>query len=157
MTQLVPARPFDQWLFKPTKEESICENPFHTVIKTVFSGSQGDLFFDPNLDPKSVEYKVAQLLYAGMILLEGDVIYVRERDNLIPLNEATNLLAYYMHSDTRSARSAADILESNFQGYFPVTMSKVWRNGITLVHGPNDESYIDLSTLTALETPPGIP
>lgn len=154
--ELSKIRTLDNWLNEPTKEESICENPFHNVMKKVYNGYTGGAL-DPFFEEHSPQVKIARLINADLILLEGDVIYVREHDNLLPLNEANGLLAYYMHTDTKIARQAADILECNFQGYFPVTSNKVWRNGITLVHEDGSEHYIDLSTLTDVPAPLGVP
>lgn len=140
-------RTFNDWLYKPTAEESVCVNPFHDICQKVFDGFSA---FDPYApDPESPYTKLANLLKAKLILLEGDVIYVREHDELHPLNEATSLLAYYMHTDQREARRAADILESNFQGYFPITSKQVHRDAIR-IKTPNGEMLdVDLKTLVS--------
>lgn len=156
MTQLVKARSLDDWLYRPSIEESICSNPFHTVMSKVFSGYAASAM-DPYWDENSPYTKLAKLIKAQLIFPEGDVIYVRERDNLIPLGEAVQLLAYYMHTDSKTARAACDILESNFQGYFPITANQVWRNGITMVMEDGRESHVDLSTLEAYSQAPGVP
>jgi hypothetical protein len=142
-------RSLNDWLHNPTDEESVCSNLFHTVMYKVFSG-YGSTAMDPFWDENGNYVKLAKLIKAGLIFPEGDVIYIRERDNLIPLGEAIALLAYYMHIDSREARHAADVLENNFQGYFPITGNGVWRNGITLVY-PDGELSIDLQTLKQVD------
>jgi hypothetical protein len=158
-------RHLNDWLWKPSVEESICNNPFHAVMCKVLSGYTASPM-DPFWEEDSPFTKLAKLVKAELILPEGDVIYVRERDNLIPLGEAIGLLAYYMHVDRHDARKAADVLETNFQGYFPITGDKVWRGGISLEYpnttvkgGPPNRVLIDLATMEA-EKPgivPGIP
>lgn len=151
----VAPRTLEDWLHRPSFEESICSNYFHTVVHKVYTGAVTAM--DPFWDENAGAAKVARLMKAGLILPEGDVIYIRERDNLIPLGEAIQLLAYYMHVDSKTARDAAALLETNFQGYFPVTANQVWRNGITIVPEDGVESYIDLAGLAPLPVPPGIP
>lgn len=156
MSNLEKARTLNDWLYHPSVEESICTNPFHTVMHKVFSGYSASAM-DPYWDENSTYTKLAKLIHAKLILPEGDVVYVRERDNLIPLGEAVQLLAYYMHTDSKTARAAVDVLESNFQGYFPITGQAVWRSGITLVYENGEESHIDLTTLKPVGELPGIP
>lgn len=156
MTLDHPPRLLSDWLYRPSFEESICANPFHTVMEKVFNG-YGASAMDPYWDENGSYVKLAKLIRAGIILPEGDVVYVRERDNLIPLGEAIGLLAYYMHVDSREARKAADVIENNFQGYFPVTGNQVWRNGITIVMPDDEEFHIDLNTLKVCEQPHKIP
>lgn len=142
---MAETRSFYDWLNNPSFEESVCSNPFHDVVKKVYDGYNS---LDPYApDPMHPYTKLANLIKAELILLEGDVIYVREHDTLHPLNEASSLLAYYMHTDTREARKAADILESNFQGYFPIGDGKVWRNGIVLEFSDGSMSRVYLPTL----------
>jgi hypothetical protein len=140
-------RSLDDWLYNPSAEESVCSNLFHTVMTKVMSG-YGSSAMDPFWDESGNYVKLAKLIKAGLIFPEGDVIYIRERDNLIPLGEAIALLAYYMHVDSREARHAADVLENNFQGYFPITGNGVWRSGIVLTYS-DAELAIDLKTLSA--------
>jgi hypothetical protein len=156
MTSRPAPRSLDDWLNNPSFEDSVCNNPFHSVMYKVMSG-YGASPMDPYWDENGSFTKLAKLIKARLVLPEGDVIYVREHDNLIPLGEATQLLAYYMHTDSRSARDAAAILESNFLGYFPIASDQVWRNGITLIHQDGRESNIDLTTLKSVEFAPGIP
>lgn len=152
MTTLAKVRSFDDWLRNPSFEESVCFNPFHTVVSKVYDGYNE---FDPfKPDPSHVHTKIGQLLRYNMILLEGDVIYVREGSTLHPLNEATSLLAYYLHSDTKEARKAADILESNFMGYFPVTQNAVIKNAIDLCMPDRTVKMVDISTLLPPEQGP---
>lgn len=156
MYDLAKSRSFNDWLYFPTKEESVCSNPFHSVVKRVMEGYVQTIL-DPTIPEEDhVFTKLAKLIKEDLILLEGDVIYVKENYNLVPLNEAISLLAYYMHTDSKEARKAADILESNFMGYFPITSNKVWRNGLTVVDG-SLEIHIDLSTLTVADNPVGTP
>ena len=149
-------RTMQDWLYRPTPEESICTNPFHTVMGKVMSGYVATAM-DPYWNENAPDVKLAKLIKADLILPEGDVIYVRERDNLIPLGEAIQLLAFYMHTDTKEAGKAAAMLENNFQGYFPITNNRVWRNGIAIVWPDGREAYVDLSTLTQVESAPGFP
>lgn len=149
-------RSFNDWLYRPSFEESICSNPFHSVMEKVFSDYRASAM-DPYWDENSIYVKLAKLIKAKLILPEGDVVYVRERDNLVPLGEAAGLLAYYMHTDSKAARAAIDILENNFQGYFPITGRQVWRNGITLVHPGGQEYHVDLTTLQEQPELPGFP
>lgn len=156
MTPLYKTRSLASWLYEQTDEELVCPNPFHTIMQKVYAGG----FFgglDPYLDEGSVPVKMAKLVKAGLVIPEGDIIYVREQDNLIPIGEATDLLSYYMHGDSREARAGTDLVETNFQGYFPVTSNAVWRNGITLLHEDGTETHIDLTSLNPVMTPPGIP
>lgn len=156
MSSLPEPRSLSDWLYSPSVEESVCSNYFHSVMLKVFSGYVGSAL-DPYWDEDAAGTKLAKLIKADLILPEGDVIYVRERNNLIPLGEAIQLLAYYMHTDSKDARKAADVLENNFQGYFPVTANKVWRNGITLVFPDGHESHVDLSTLETVDSISGYP
>jgi hypothetical protein len=149
-------RSLNDWLYNPSAEESICSNLFHTVMYKVYSG-YGSSAMDPYWDENGPFVKLAKLIKAGLIFPEGDVIYIRERDNLIPLGEAIGLLAYYMHIDSREARHAADVLENNFQGYFPISGNGVWRNGITLAYPDDLEIHVDLKTLTARTAGEGHP
>ena len=77
-------REFREWLYEPSFEESVCANPFHDIAKKVFDGYSSMDPFQP--DPDDVRTKVSQLLKAGLIILEGDVVYVKEHDDLHPLN-----------------------------------------------------------------------
>ena len=156
MTSLAHVRTLEDWLYRPTPEESVCTNPFHSVVTQIFGGATPGIM-NPGLEPDSLFVKVAQLLKAELILPSGDVIYVKEGTNLVPLNEATGLLSYYMHSDSKQALAAASILENTFQGYFPVTCNKVWRDGITLAYGDDDDIHVDLRTLSPVENAPGFP
>lgn len=139
-------RYLEDWIYKPTHEESVCINPFHKIFTKVWDGCDP---LDPWCpDPNDPYTKIASLVKAELILLEGDVIYVREGTTLHPLNEATSLLAYYMHTDSREAKKAAEILESNFQGYYPISNQRVWRNGIKLYSKESGMiKHIDLETL----------
>lgn len=98
-------------------------------------------------DPDDIRTKVANLMRAHLILLGGDVIYVREGNTLHTLGDAVDLLSYYMHADSRDARKAMDLLETNFQGYFPIVDGLTWRNVILLEYPDKSLHYIDLKTL----------
>lgn len=148
-------RSFEDWLYYPEPYEVVCKNNFHDIVQKVYEGYSAMDPYAP--DPNMIETKVAKLLKAELILLEGDVIYVRERDTLHPLNEATSLLAYYMHTSQKEALSAAHILETNFQGYFPITQNLVWRNGIQLIYENGTHKYVNLKTLEEVMAPPGYP
>ena len=107
-------RTLDDWIYNPTAEDLVCINRFHETVQAVYSGYST---MDPNApDPDNIMTKVACLMRAQLILLGGDVIYVREGDTLHTLGDAVDLLSYYMHSDSRDARKAMDLLETNFQG-----------------------------------------
>ena len=158
MQQLSKVRTFQDWLYRPTKEETVCRNPFHEIVRQVYSGQYSTSVLELNaIDESDVRFKLAKLLKEGLILPEGDVIYLKEGTNLLPLNEAINLLAYYMHTDTKTARQASDILEQNFQSYFPISAQQVWRDGITLIYPDNTEIHVNLKYLVIVEDPPGLP
>ncbi len=140
------SRTLDDWLFNQSSADQVCENRFHEVVETVYTGGYEPLnpLLPPPEDPK---VKVAQLLKAQLILLGGDVIYVREGDTLHTLGDSLDLLGYYMHADSKEARKAVEILETNFQGYFPVDDGLVWRNVVRLDYEDGGQSFVDLKTL----------
>lgn len=151
MAQLARVRTFRDWLTSPTAEDLVCENQFHKIVYKVFSGFS---HMDPDApDPGDYRTKVAQLLKAQLILLGGDVIYVREGDTLHTLGDSTDLLSYYMHSDSKEARKAIDILETNFQGYFPIKDDLVWRDVIRLDYPDGSYCYVDINTLDSAVLP----
>jgi hypothetical protein len=146
MAKLDRVRSLDEWLFSPMEADRICVNRFHDIADKVYAGYSE---LDP-LAPDDDDYrtKVAQLMKAKLILLGGDVIYVREGDTLHTLGDSIDLLSYYMHSDSKEARKAMDLLETNFQGYFPVIDGLVWRN-VLRINYPNGRScFVDLKTLS---------
>lgn len=154
-------RTFDQWLYAPSEDESICRNYFHEAVLDHYQDPDGlnrnPLDFTQD-SVESMSTKVAKLLHKDRILLEGDVIFVRDGNELLPLNEAIPLLAAYMHVDTKDAGKAAAQLETQFMGYRPITSRKVWRNGIGVVLQDGTEHYVDLSTLEIMpEKPHGYP
>lgn len=154
---MTKTRSFHDWLYNPTDEESICANPFHLTCKKVFDGYSPYSALDPYTPEEDAVYtKLAKLLKAELIILEGTAIYVREGETLHLLGDAIPLLAYYMHTDTREAQRAAAILESNFMGYFPVTQSKTWKGGICLVDKAGSRRFVNLYTLEE-EDPEGYP
>lgn len=142
------ATSLNDWLYNPRPEDGVCYNKFHRTCLSVFRPTIGDPWAP---DPEATETKVAQLLMNMLILLDGDAIFVREGTQLHPLGEALSLLAYYMHSDTREARRAADLLESNFMGYFPVTSNDVSHNQMELVYDALTRKVIDISSLEPVE------
>lgn len=143
--QLARQRTLYDWLFNPTAEESVCVNRFHETAYKVFQGFSP---YDPYApSPDDLNTKIANLLKAQLVLLGGDVIYVREGDTLHTLGDSMDLLSYYLHSDSRDARKAMDLLETNFQGYFPICDDLVWRN-VMMVNYPNGSyQVVDLKTL----------
>lgn len=152
MNEIEKARSFEDWLYKPSFEESVCTNPFRDTVLRVFDDAPKDhLSPDGELDLEHPYVKLGQLLKKNLIMLEGDVIYVREKNNVHPLNESIPLLAYYMHTDTREAAKAAAVLESNFMGYFPISSGKVWRNGISLLYPDGSKTLVNLSTLQVVD------
>lgn len=139
------ARTLHQWLYSPTYEESVCVNRFHDICIGVYGGSSADPL-SPFADPDDFRYKVASLVKAGLVLLCDDVIYVREGDVLHTLGDSQDLLAYYMHTDSKEARKAIDVLETNFQGYVPIEDGRVWRDVICL-RQEDGTSFVNLRTL----------
>lgn len=138
-------RTLDDWIYNPTAEDLVCINRFHETVQAVYSGYST---MDPNApDPDNIMTKVACLMRAQLILLGGDVIYVREGDTLHTLGDAVDLLSYYMHSDSRDARKAMDLLETNFQGYFPIVDGLTWRDVMLLKYPDGSYAYVNLKTL----------
>ena len=147
------ARSLDDWIFKPTAEDLVCVNRFHEVVREIYSGCSS---FDPMApDPDDIKTKVANLMRSHLILLGGDVIYVREGDTLHTLGDAIDLLSYYMHTDSKDARKAVDLLETNFQGYFPIVDGLVWRDIMLLRYPDGNSQYVDLKNLCAATPPEG--
>ena len=147
------ARTLEDWIFNPTAEDLVCVNHFHDTVRSVY---QGYSRLDPTSpDPDDVKTKVASLMRAQLILLGGDVIYVREGDTLHVLGDAVDLLSYYMHADSREARKAMDLLETNFQGYFPIVDGLTWRDVMLLQYEDGSYQYVDLKTLQAASVKPG--
>lgn len=141
------ARTLEDWIFNPTAEDMVCVNRFHDTVRSVY---QGYSKMDPDApDPDDIRTKVACLMRAQLILLGGDVIYVREGDTLHTLGDSVDLLSYYMHSDSRDARKAMDLLETNFQGYFPIVDGLTWRDVMLLEYPDGSYSYVNLKTLQA--------
>lgn len=138
-------RNLDDWIFNPTPEDLVCVNRFHEIVEMVYSGYSA---LDPNR-PEQDDFrtKVANLMKAELILLGGDVIYVREGDTLHTLGDSVDLLSYYMHADSKEARRAMDLLETNFQGYFPIMDGLVWRNVMRLDYPDGKSFFVDLKTL----------
>jgi len=157
MVSIQQPRTFDQWLYRPSEEESICRNPFRDAVKRHYDDPHGlhtNALNPFHEDVESGYTKIAKLLHKDIILLEGDVIYVRQGHELLPLNEAIPLLAYYMHVDTKEAGKAAAVIETQFQGFIPIVSNKVWRNGITIVKSDGTEWHVNLSTMEASEEKP---
>lgn len=145
MTTLDRTRTLDEWLFNPTDEDRVCVNRFHDIAEKVYSGYS---VTDPTApDDDDYRTKVAQLMRAKLVLLGGDVIYVREGNTLHTLGDSIDLLSYYMHTDSKEARKAMDLLETNFQGYFPISDGLVWRDVITLCYPDGSQCYVNLRTL----------
>ena len=120
-------------------------NRFHDIAWNVYEGYSS---LDPTApDDDDYRTKVAQLMKARLVLLGGDVIYVREGDTLHTLGDSVDLLSYYMHTDSKEARKAMDLLETNFQGYFPVADGLVWRNVIRIDYPDGTKCHVDLKTL----------
>ncbi len=148
------ARSLGDWINKPTFEDMVCVNDFHDIVEKVYHGYISNL--DPDCpDPHDVRTKVAYLMKANLILLGGDVIYVREGDTLHTLGDSLDLLSYYMHADSREARKAVDLLETNFQGYFPICDGLAWRDVIRLDYPDGTYQYVNMKTLNAAEVSPG--
>ena len=145
MSSIERVRTLDEWLFAPTPDDQVCVNRFHDIASKVYSGYSE---LDP-MAPDDDDYrtKVAQLMRARLVLLGGDVIYVREGNELHTLGDSIDLLSYYMHTDSKEARKAMDLLETNFQGYFPVVDGLVWRDVIRVDYPDGRSCYVNLKTL----------
>ena len=147
--QLSRTRTLYDWIFNPTEADLVCVNRFHEIVEHVYRGYST---MNPDApSPDDPRTKIACLMKAELILLGGDVIYVRENDTLHTLGDSADLLSYYMHSDSREAKAAIDLLETNFQGYFPINDELVWRNVIRLDYPDGTSGYIDLKTLAPAE------
>ena len=145
MTMLDRVRTLDEWLFSPMDADRVCVNRFHDVAQKVYDGYSQ---LDPTApDEDDYRTKVAQLMRARLVLLGGDVIYVREGDTLHTLGDSIDLLSYYMHTDSKEARKAMDLLETNFQGYFPVTDGLVWRDVMRIDYPDGRSCHVNLRTL----------
>lgn len=139
------SRTLDEWLFAPTDADRVCVNRFHDIANKVYYGYSQ---LDPDApDDDDFRTKVAQLMKARLVLLGGDVIYVREGNTLHTLGDSVDLLSYYMHADSREARKAMDLLETNFQGYFPIVDGLVWRDVIRVDYPDGRSCYVNLRTL----------
>lgn len=139
------SRTLDEWLFAPTDADRVCVNRFHDIANKVYYGYSQ---LDPDApDNDDFRTKVAQLMKARLVLLGGDVIYVREGNTLHTLGDSVDLLSYYMHADSREARKAMDLLETNFQGYFPIVDGLVWRDVIRVDYPDGRSCYVNLRTL----------
>lgn len=154
--KLSRARTLDDWLFDRKAEDTVCNDPFHDIAEAVYTGAYTPL--NPGFpDDDDFRVKVANLMKAELILLGGDVVYVREGTTLHTLGDSIDLLAYYMHSDTKEARKAMDLLETTFQGYFPVQDGLVRRNVIQLVYPDGMTGCVDLKAMQPCETTEGYP
>lgn len=152
MSAIDRVRTLDEWLFAQTDADRVCVNRFHDIAEKVYDGYSQ---LDP-MAPDEDDYrtKVAQLMRARLVLLGGDVIYVREGDTLHTLGDSIDLLSYYMHTDSKEARKAMDLLETNFQGYFPVTDGLVWRDVMRIDYPDGRSCYVNLRTLQDAERDP---
>lgn len=152
MSAIERIRTLDEWLFAQTEADRVCVNRFHDIAQKVYEG-YSDL--DPMApDEDDFRTKVAQLMRARLVLLGGDVIYVREGDTLHTLGDSIDLLSYYMHTDSKEARKAMDLLETNFQGYFPVTDGLVWRDVMRIDYPDGRQCFVNLRTLRDAERDP---
>jgi len=139
-------RTFDEWLYSPNEEDRVCVNRFHEIVDKVYNGYS---VADPNPPcDDDFQVKVAQLMKARLILLGGDVIYVREGDTLHTLGDSMDLLSYYMHADSREASKAMSLLETNFQGYFPIVDGLVWRDVIRVDYPDGRRCFVNMRTLS---------
>lgn len=152
MSAIDRTRTLDEWLFAQTEADRVCVNRFHDIAEMVYEGYTNANPMAP--DDDDFRTKVAQLMKARLVLLGGDVIYVREGDTLHTLGDSIDLLSYYMHSDSKEARKAMDLLETNFQGYFPVSDGLVWRNVMRIDYPDGRSCYVDLRTLQDAERDP---
>lgn len=155
MTSIDRMRTLDEWLFAQTEADRVCVNRFHDIAEMVYEGYTSTNPMAP--DDDDFRTKVAQLMKARLILLGGDVIYVREGDTLHTLGDSINLLSYYMHSDSKEARKAMDLLETNFQGYFPVSDGLVWRDVMRIDYPDGKSCFVNLRTLGDAQREPWDP
>ena len=146
-------RTLGDWIYNQSPEDQVCVNRFHETVLKVYEGWSDMDPYAPDED--AVATKVAQLLKAGLVLLGGDVVYVKEGDALHTLGDSVDLLSYYMHTDSKEARKAIDLLETNFQGYFPVVDGRVWKDVMRLDY-PDGTSFVDLKTLEYVEPVDGL-
>ena len=152
MASLDRLRTLDEWLFAQTDADRVCVNRFHDIAEKVYEGYSE---LDPSApDSDDFRTKVAQLMRARLVLLGGDVIYVREGDTLHTLGDSIDLLSYYMHTDSKEARKAMDLLETNFQGYFPVSDGLVWRDVMRVDYPDGRSCYVNLRTLQDAQRDP---
>lgn len=144
-------RLLDSWLYDQAPEDVVCVNHFHDICLKIFGGWKpgGDFNYIDPTNPSADDFrvKVAQLMQAQLILLGGDVIYVREGETLHTLGDSQDLLAYYMHSDSKEVSKAINLLETNFQGYFPILDGLVRRDTICLRYPDGAEITVNLKTL----------
>lgn len=155
MTSIDRMRTLDEWLFAQTEADRVCVNRFHDIAEMVYEGYTSTNPMAP--DDDDFRTKVAQLMKARLILLGGDVIYVREGDTLHTLGDSIDLLSYYMHSDSKEARKAMDLLETNFQGYFPVSDGLVWRDVMRIDYPDGKSCFVNLRTLGDAQRDPWDP
>lgn len=155
MTSIDRMRTLDEWLFAQTEADRVCVNRFHDIAEMVYEGYTSTNPMAP--DDDDFRTKVAQLMKARLILLGGDVIYVREGDTLHTLGDSIDLLSYYMHSDSKEARKAMDLLETNFQGYFPVSDGLVWRDVMRIDYPDGKSCFVNLRTLGDAQREPWDP
>lgn len=143
--QIERARSLNDWIFNPSFEDTVCVNRFHEIVQKVYAGYTA---MDPLApEPDDIRTKIANLMRAELILLGGDVVYVREGDTLHTLGDSSDLLSYYMHTDSKDARKAMDLLETNFQGYFPIVDGLAWRNVMRLDYPDGQFQFVDMKTL----------
>lgn len=151
-------RSLSDWLHNPTQEETICSNYFHSVMVKVDTGYDEWNSMNPDIPDANHPYtKLARLIKADLVIPDGSAIYVRDGSDLYTLGDALDLLAYYMHVDTKEAGKAAAVLEQNFQGFFPITANKVWHDGITLLFEDGSYRHINLKTMEEVKTISGYP
>lgn len=144
--RLARARSLNDWIFHPSYEDQVCINRFHDTVLKVYEGFST---LDPYApEPDDIKTKIANLMKAQLILLGGDVIYVREGDTLHTLGDSADLLSYYMHTDSKDARKAMDLLETNFQGYFPIVDGLTWRDMIRLDYPDGSSHHVNMRTLS---------
>lgn len=141
---------FEDWLNNPSFEATVCSNPFHNVCEKIINGYSPLDADAPDLE--TPDASLALLLKAQLVIPEGDAIYIKEGENLHLLGDAIDLLAYYMHVDSKIARKAADKLETNFQGYYPVKMDMVEKNHMIIIDDSGNRRYVNLKTLQTMSS-----
>lgn len=133
MKKQIEYRTLKAWMTAPRFEETINDNPFRTAVKRAFAGTIEPDPLSPFAEEKEpLENKIAKLLPYDIIIPDGDVIYIMDGKEAIPLGEAMDLLRAYLSVSMKDTVKAAHILEQNFMGRWPVRSGKVSKDTFDL-------------------------